>query len=89
MVQPLIVAQYPPRKGLVIEVNRERREKRDLGVRLGTAVLKPAHPLSKCKSQKKAGVTNKIQIPEFNDTADKKEKVAKDFRRWARVITFY
>ena len=39
--------------------------------------------------RKKAGVTNKINIPEFTGTADKPGKVAEDFRRWARVITFY
>ena len=43
---------------------------------------------SKCKSQKKAGVMNKIQIPEFNGTADKKEKVAEDFRHWAQALPF-
>ena len=41
------------------------------------------------RSRKKAGVTNKIQIPEFTGTADNPERVAEDFRRWARVITFY
>ena len=40
-------------------------------------------------SRKKAGVTNKINIPEFTGAADKKGKAAEDFRRWARVITFY
>ena len=40
-------------------------------------------------SHKKAGVTNKIQIPDFTGTADKKEKIADDFRHWARVVTFY
>ena len=39
--------------------------------------------------RKKAGVTNKINIPEFTGTADKPGKVAEDFRRWARVVTFY
>ena len=44
---------------------------------------------NKSRSHKKAGVTNKIQIPEFMGTADKKEKIAEDFRCWARVVTFY
>ena len=41
------------------------------------------------KSRKKAGVTNKINIPEFTGTADKPGKVAEDFWCWARVVTFY
>ena len=40
-------------------------------------------------SHKKSGVTNKIQIPEFTGVADKKERIAEDFQRWARVIAYY
>ena len=44
---------------------------------------------NRSRSRKKAGVTNKIQIPEFMGVADQKEKVVKDFWRWARVISYY
>ena len=40
-------------------------------------------------SRKKAGVTNKINIPEFTGTADKPGKIAEYFQHWARVVTFY
>ena len=40
-------------------------------------------------SRKKAGVTNKVNIPEFTGAADKPGKVADDFRHWAWVVTFY
>ena len=38
---------------------------------------------SQSHNHKKAGVMNKIQIPEFTGTADTKERIAEDFRHWA------
>ena len=80
----------PTKKGSHKRGKRGKRKKKGSQSETGESGSEANSIVASGRSgRKKAGVTNKINIPEFTGTADKPGKVAEDFRRWARVITFY
>ena len=77
----------PAKKGSHKRGKRGKKKKKSSRSETGESGSEAAS--SERSSKKKAGVTNKINIPEFTGVGDKSGKAAEDFRRWARVITFY
>ena len=80
----------PAKKGLHKRGKRGKKKKKGSRSETGESGSEANSAVTSGQSgHKKAGVTNKINIPEFTGTTDKPGKVAEDFRRWARVVTFY
>ena len=88
---PLLTAVLSlPRRDRANEAKEEKKKKKGSRSETGESGSETNSTVTSGRSShKKAGVTNKINIPEFTGTADKPGKVAEDFRRWARVVTFY